>query len=459
MQRADAPKNEKDEQVTGMRSLSLIPLLAVAVAVFAPLLASAQTNNDGTTIVVGDPNFKPTPIAIAGFIAPPELAGRAEEIRQIVEADLESSGLFRIVPKSAHISAVTDFDVLPQFADWRTIDATALVTGSVAQSEDGRLIIQYRVFDTTTEEQVVGQQVLAAPDKWRRIGHKVADGAYSQLTGEGPYFDSRVAFIAESGSKANRTKRLAIMDQDGANVEYPGGSGGLVLSPRFAPNGQAVLYISYDTGFPEVFYLNIANGQNRRLGSFPGMTFAPQFSPDGASVIFSLSQDGNTDIWEMNLGSGQRRRLTRSPSIETSPGYSPDGSQIVFESDRSGKQQLYVMSSLGGNETRISFGGGSYGTPVWSPKGDLIAFTKIQGGRFYIGVMRPDGSEERLLDAGFNVEAPTFSPNGRVLMYFSETPGSGGQSQLVSIDVTGINKRRVRTPGGASDPAWSPLMK
>ena len=443
-----------------MKLFALAPLVALGLALVAPgAPAVAQSSDDGTTIVVGDPNFQPTPIAVAGFLSPQDLNARAEEIRQIIEADLESSGLFKVVPKSAHISAIADFNVLPQFADWRAINATALVTGSVARAEDGRLIVQYRVFDTATEEQVVGQQVLAAPDKWRRIGHKVADGAYSQLTGEGPYFDSRVAFIAESGSKARRIKRLAIMDQDGANVDYLGASGGLVLSPRFSPNGQEVLYISYDTGSPEVFYYNIANGENRRLGSFPGMTFAPHFAPDGSSVIFSLSQDGNTDIWAMGLRGGERRRLTRSPSIETSPSYSPDGARIVFESDRSGKQQLYVMSAGGGGETRISFGTGSYGTPVWSPKGDLIAFTKIQGGRFYIGVMRPDGTDERLLDAGFNVEGPTFSPNGRVLMYFSETPGAAGQSQLVSIDVTGINKRRVRTPGGASDPSWSALLK
>lgn len=440
-----------------MRTLFLIPLLALGLAL-APV-AQAQSNEDGTRIVVGDPNFEPTPVAVAGFLAPAALTDRAEEIRTIVENDLASSGLFRVVPKAAHIGAISDFDTIPQFADWRTINATVLVTGSVAQAPDGRLIVQYRVFDTATEEQLVGQQVLAAPENWRRIGHKVADGAYTKVTGEGPYFDSRVVFISESGPKGRRTKQLAIMDQDGANVRNLGGGGDLVLSPRFAPNGEAILYISYASGSPEVFYLNIANGQRRRLGSFPGMTFAPIFSPDGGSVIFSLSQDGNTDIWAMGLNGGDRRRLTRSPSIETSPSYSPDGSRIVFESDRSGKQQLYVMSAGGGGETRISFGSGSYGTPVWSPKGDLIAFTKIQGGRFYIGVMRPDGSDERLLDAGFNVEGPTFSPNGRVVMYFSETPGAQGSSQLISIDVTGINKRRVNTPSGASDPSWSPLRE
>ena len=440
-----------------MKKAILVPFLMIGLVLGGAASAWAQSDGGGTDIVIDSPDFKPLPIAVAGFIAPPEVAGRAEEIRQIIENNLESSGLFRIVPKAAHISAITNFDALPQFADWRTINATALITASVAQLGDGRLSVQYRVFDTTTEEPILSKSVDATPAEWRRIGHKIADGAYSQMTGEAPYFDSRVVFVSESGPKGNRKKGLAIMDQDGANVENLGGGSDLVLSPRFSPTGSGVLYISYATGAPEVYYMNVSSKQRRRLGSFPGMTFAPHFAPNGASVIFSLSQDGNTDIWSMNLNGGQRRRLTRSPSIETSPSYSPDGSQIVFESDRSGKPQLYVMSAGGGEGTRISFGGGSYGTPVWSPKGDLIAFTKIQGGRFFVGVMRPDGSDERRLVGGFNVEAPTFSPNGRVLMYFSETPGRGGRSELQSIDVSGKNKRRVRTPGSASDPAWSPL--
>ena len=435
-----------------------IATIALVFAAFGPATALAQSD-EGTTIIIDDPNFQPQPIAIAPFLAPPELAGRADDIRAVVEANLERSGLFEIIPREAYISQIADFNVVPQFADWRAINASALITGSVTQATDGRLIVQFRVFDTETEEQLEGEQTLADPSGWRRAGHRVADGAYAILTGEGRYFDSRVVFVAESGPKGDRRKRLALMDQDGANVRYLAGGEGLVLSPRFSPNDQEILFISYNTGSPEVYLMNLDTNQRERLGAFPGMTFAPQFAPGGNAVIFSLSQDGNTDIWAMDLGSRQRRRLTRGAAIETSPSYSPDGSQIVFESDRSGRQQLYVMSAGGGEGRRISFGSGSYATPVWSPKGDLIAFTKITGGRFYIGVMRPDGSEERLLDAGFNVEGPTFSPNGRVLMYFSESPGANGQSQLLSIDVSGRNKRRVDTPGPASDPAWSPLRE
>ncbi|MEL6478822.1 MAG: Tol-Pal system beta propeller repeat protein TolB, partial [Pseudomonadota bacterium] len=354
----------------------------------------------------------------------------------------------------------SDFDTVPQFADWRAIGADAMVAGTVLRASDGRLQVQFRVFDTLAEEQLEGLQLLADPADWRRVAHKVADGVYTKLTGEGPYFDSRVVFVDETGPKGNRQKRLAIMDQDGANLRYLPGTSGLVLSPRFSPNDQSILYISYSTGQPQVFMQNLDTGQRERLGNFPGMSFAPRFSPDGGSVVMSLSRDGNTDVYAMDLGSRQLRRLTRHPGIDTSPSYSPDGSRIVFESDRGGQPQLYVMSGGGGGANRISFGAGSYSTPVWSPDGERIAFTNVQGGRFRIGVMAPDGSGERLLSASFLEEGPTFSPNGRVLMFFRETAGQNGRPNLMRIDAkTGQGLTRVATPNAASDPAWSPLRK
>ena len=441
-----------------LRPILLALAVALAALIAGALAAWAQTASDeGTTIVVGDPNFQPMPVAVAGFVSAPELAADAENVRSVVEADLERSGLFRIIPRSAHVGRITDFNQVPSYADWRAINAQALVTGQVSRAADGRLVAQFRVFDTAAEEQLEGQQIMAAPAEWRRVGHKVADGVYSRLTGEGPYFDSRVVFVAESGPKGDRTKRLAVMDQDGANVRFLPDASGLVLGPRFSPNAQLVLYTSYDTGQPELYLMNIDTNQRERLGAFPGMSFSPQFSPTGNEVVFSVAEDGNVDLWAMNLGNRAKRRLTQSAAIETSPSYSPDGSRIVFESDRGGKQQLYVMTAGGGEATRISFGAGSYGSPVWSPKGDLVAFTKILGGRFHIGVMRPDGSDERLLTTSFLDEGPTFSPNGRVLMFSRETPGAQGTTQVMSIDVTGRNLRRVETPGPASDPAWSPL--
>lgn len=431
-------------------------MLAGAMLMGNPLVG-AQTP---TEIVVSGATFQPTPIAVLPFEAgSPALAQVAADMVGVIEADLERSGLFRIIPRSAFISQQVAFDSLPVFADWRAINADAMVTGRVLQATDGRLTVQFRVFDTDAQQQIEGLQLLADPGDWRRVAHKVADGIYTKLTGEGPYFDSRIVFVDETGPKGDRRKRLAIMDQDGANLRYLPGAEGLVLTPRFAPNDQSILYISYESGAPQVYLLNLDTGQRERLGSFPGMTFAPRFSPDGSQVVMSLSQEGNTDLYAMRLADRQVRRLTNNPSIETSASFSPDGSQIVFESDRGGSQQLYVMPAAGGPAQRISFGQGNYGTPVWSPRGDTIAFTKILGGRFHIGVMRTDGTDERLLSSSFLDEGPTFSPNGRVISFFRESPGQQGRPQLMSIDITGRNLRVVQTPNAASDPAWSPVRK
>ncbi|HSF93552.1 MAG TPA: Tol-Pal system beta propeller repeat protein TolB [Thermohalobaculum sp.] len=438
-----------------------LPLVAVAL-LLATLVAGERAAAQGTPlqITVAGGQFEPLPIAVTSFeAAGPEIASTAELMVGVIKADLERSGLFRIIPPAAFIAAQPGFDVVPTYADWRTINADALVTGRLAQATDGRLVVQFRVFDTAAEEQIEGLQLLADPGDWRRVAHKVADGIYSKLTGEGPYFDSRIVFVDETGPKGDRRKRLAIMDQDGANLRYLPGADGLVLTPRFSPNDQTVLYISYDTGEPQVYLIDLDTARRERLGAFPGMTFAPRFSPDGAQVVLSLSQEGNTDLYIMRLADRQMRRLTNNPGIDTSASFSPDGSQIVFESDRGGSQQLYIMSANGGPAQRISFGAGNYGTPVWSPRGDTVAFTKILSGRFHIGVMRTDGTDERLLSSSFLDEGPTFSPNGRVIAFFRESPGQAGRAQLMSIDITGRNLRVVETPNAASDPAWSPVRR
>ena len=332
------------------------------------------------------------------------------------------------------------------------------MTGQTRVEADGRLLIQFRLWDVFAQEQIAGFMYRTDPESWRRVAHKVADAVYSALTGESGYFDSRIVFVDETGPKGDRRKRLAIMDQDGANLRYLTSGADLVLTPRFSPTDQEIIYISYAQGQPQVYLFDIETGQREALGNFPGMSFAPRFSPDGRQVVMSLSQSGATDIFAMDLATRRMRRLTNSPAIDTSPSFSPDGRQIVFESDRGGSQQLYVMDAGGGSAKRISFGDGRYGTPVWSPRGDIIAFTKMMGGRFQIGVMRVDGSNESILAESFLDEGPTWAPNGRVLMFFRETPGVTGGPRLYSVDLTGRNLRPAPTPSFASDPAWSPLL-
>lgn len=425
------------------------------------LVSSLQAQSKPLRIEITEGVIEPMPFAAPGFSPENQKANAfAEQLTAVVVADLVGSGIFREIPGAAHIAKISNFDAPIQFSDWKAINAQALITGAVSATSDGRLVVKFRLFDVFAQAPLgSGLQFVGSTDSWRRMAHKVADAVYARLTGEKGYFDSRVVYIAEQGPKNARKKRLAIMDYDGANVKYLTSDTALVLAPRFSPNAREIIYTSYETGMPKVFLMNVDTLSRRAIDDQPGMTFAPRFSPDGRRVVMSLALNGNTDIYSVDIATGRRTRLTSSASIDTAPSFSPDGSQIVFESDRGGSQQLYVMSASGGSAKRISYGSGRYGTPVWSPRGDMIAFTKMSKGRFHIGVMRVDGSEERLLTASFLDEGPSWSPNGRVLMFFRETSGANGAPSLYSVDVTGRNLRKVATPTFGSDPAWSGLLE
>ncbi len=434
----------------------------LAFGLLAGMPAIAQQSNGPLRIEITEGVIEPLPVAVPNFIAENSQATElAVNIARVIAADLTGTGLFREIPQTAFISSPTSFSAPVQYSDWKAINAQALITGAVNLGSDGNISVKFRVFDVFSDAQLGdGLQFGGSADSWRRMAHKVADAVYSRITGEGGYFDSRIVFVSESGPKSQRAKRLAVMDYDGANIQFLTDASAIVLAPRFSPTGDRVLYTSYESGFPKVNILDVGTIERRALNvQAEALTFAPRFGPDGSSVVLSQSQGGNTDIYRTTVDGGAMVRLTSNPSIETAPGFSPDGNRIVFESDRSGSQQLYVMPANGGEATRISFGKGRYGTPVWSPRGDLIAFTKQANGRFHIGVMRVDGSEERLLTASFLDEGPTWSPNGRVIMFTRESKGANGARALYSVDITGRNLRRVPLEGAGSDPAWSPLLR
>lgn len=424
-----------------------------------PLAALATPARAQLTIDITKPNFEPKPIAIVDF-AGDRIGG---EMATVIRNNLQNSGLFRSIPPSAFIQRDINPNAAPRFPEWRGAGAEGLVVGQIAQV-GGNIKVDFRLWDVVVGQQLTGFSYTSQPNNWRRLAHIISDAIYKRVTGEEGYFDTRVAYVSETGPLNNRVKRIAIMDQDGANNRYITDGRTLAITPRFSPTLQEIVYMAYSeqrSEPPKVYLQNVDSGRRELLGNFPGMTLAPRFSPDGTRVAMSLAQDGRTNLYEMDVRGRSPRRLTSSPAIDTSPSYSNDGTQIVFNSDRGGSQQLYVMGSGGGGEKRISFGDGRYATPVWSPRGDYIAFTKMTAGSFGIGVMRPDGSGERLLANGFLVEGPTWAPNGRVLMFFRQQPNSGGRAGAVTlnaIDITGRFERQVPTPTDASDPAWSPLI-
>lgn len=429
-------------------AVASVLLLLIAFAV-APA-AQAQLQLSITQGVA-----EPLPIAIPGFVAlSPTASTVAQDMARVINDNLRYSGLFRPVDQAAFLQKFQSAEEAPRFPDWKGVGADLLTVGQI-RDLGGQLQVDFRLYDVLAQNQMTGFSYATEPGNWRRIAHMISDQIYKRVTGEDGYFDTRIVFVSETGPRQRPVKRLAVMDQDGANLRYLTDGNAMVLTPRFHPKEPMITYLGFYGGQPSVYLLNIDSGRIQRLGNFPGMTFAPRFAPDGRQLIFSMSRNGNTDLHVMDLNSRQTRQLTNDSAIDTSPSYSPDGRQIVFNSDRGGSQQLYVMDANGGSQRRISFGTGRYSTPVWSPRGDLIAFTKSHQGSFYIGVMRPDGSGERLLSSSFLDEGPTWSPNGRVLMFFRQAPG--GTTRLYSVDLTGRNLRPIPTPTAASDPAWSGL--
>jgi len=411
-------------------------------------------------MIVNKGVIKPISIAIPAFIKEEGASSIvSRELAKVIANNLNGTGLFKSITQAAYIDTPISFNSPVKFDNWSIINSDVLVIGAVGLNFDGRLEVKFRLWDVSQQKEIgKGKRYFTNRESWRRISHKITDTIYTRLTGEGPYFDSRVVFVSETGPKNNRTKRLAIMDQDGANFRFLKHPPSLVIAPRFSPTNNDIIFTGYETGKPKVYLMSLDTGKIKSLENLTGMSFAPRFAMDGKRIVLSITENGNSDIFSIELQNGMKKRLTANIGIDTAPSFSPNGKSVVFESDRGGGQQLYIIPSEGGEAKRISFGQGKYATPVWSPRGDLIAFTKINKGKFHIGVMRTDGSNERLLTTSFLDEGPAWSPNGRVIMFFRETPGKAGAPSIYSIDISGRNMKKIRTSSFASDPNWSSLL-
>ncbi len=392
---------------------------------------------------------QPTPANAAGTGA----LGR--EIAQVVTGNLRNNGLFK--PTGPDTLPKPGFNEItsPGWTTWSGRGAEMLVQGYVQARDDGRLVVGCYLYDVSLQKELIREGWVVRPADWRRAAHKCSDLIYSRLTGESPFFDSRIAYIAETGPKDNRVKRLAIMDSDGANHRFLTLGSATALTPRYSPDYSKIMYLSYVDGNPRIYVYDIGSGKQTLVTENRNPTLAPRWSPDGRSILYSMAVNGNTDIYRVPVTGGEAVRLTNTPGIDIGGSYSPDGRQIVFESDRSGSQQCYVMDADGTNQKRITFFGGRCATPEWSPRGDQISFTRIAGD-FNIAVMTPAGRNLKVLTNGWQDEAPTWAPNGRIIQFF-RTERNTGRSGLWQVDLTGRNERRLPTPVDASDPAWGPI--
>lgn len=440
-------------------TLRRLALMVTAIAVAGP--AAAQLSVDVTGQIESDLRIAipamPTQQVVETPAGSTELLG--QKIAEVIANDLRNSGLFTPLGPGGVPRPTVPEVTSPAFDRWAGMNAEALVQGFVRSAGgDAQITVGCYLYDVALRSELTRQGYVVAPRDWRRAAHRCADLIYSRLTGESPFFDSRIAYIAETGPKNARVKRLAIMDSDGANHRFITNGQSLALTPRWSPDYKSIAYVSYVGKTVRIYIYDVDQGRQRAIMETNNAVFAPRWSPDGRTLLFSMASGGNTDIYKIPASGGRATRLTNTPGINVGGSFSPDGARIVFESDRSGGQQIYVMNADGSSQRRISFGGGRYATPEWSPRGDLIAFTKMAG-NFRIGVMSPDGGGERLLTNGWQDEAPTWSPNGRVLQFFRTTQGRGGRSSVWQVDLTGVHERRIATPVDGSDPAWGPLLQ
>jgi TolB protein len=440
----------------------------LALAVLSPAIAqtppapAAAPQDDEPELVEVDVN-KSRKIAVPSFVAPQpadtpagNTSNLARQIAEVISSDLRSSGLYEPVGP-AGLPAITEAQVrVPAYDTWKARNIEQLIHGFIRVGADGNLTIGCYLYDVNFGNEISRLGFVVGPAEWRRAAHKCADAFYSKSTGERPFFDSKIAYIAESGPKGNRVKRLAIMDSDGANHRFITNGQATALTPRYSPNYRSILYLSYSDGNPRIYVYDVDTGRQRLITQSRNPTFAPRWSPDGQTILYSMAIGGNTDVYKISVNGGAAAKLTSAPGIDVGGSFSPDGRQIVFESDRSGSQQIYIMNADGSNQRRVSFGSGRYATPEWSPRGDLIAYTRIAGD-FRVGTMRPDGSGERLLTDSWQDEAPTWAPNGRVIQFF-RTEKNNGKTSIWQVDLTGRNERKLPTPIDGSDPAWGPVL-
>lgn len=419
-----------------------------------PLRGTVTDESAWSDIGIAIPAFatdrdRPTPANEAGTGA----LGR--EISRVITANLRNNGLFKPVGPDALPQPGFPQITAPVYDTWSGKGAEMLVQGYVRARDDGKLVVGCYLYDVALKNQLVREGWVVAPGDWRRAAHKCSDLIFSRLTGESPFFDSRIAYIAETGPKDRRVKRLAVMDSDGANHRFLTLGSATALTPRYSPDYSKILYLSYVDGNPRIYVYDIGTGKQTLVTENRAPTIAPRWAPDGRHILYAMGIAGNTDIYRIPATGGTATKLTDNPGIDVGGSYSPDGTKIVFESDRSGSQQCYVMDADGKNQKRISFFGGRCATPEWSPRGDQIAFTRIAGD-FNIGVMNTGGGGMRVLTNGWQDEAPTWAPNGRIIQFF-RTEKNTGRSGIWQVDLTGQNERRLPTPVDASDPAWGPI--
>ncbi len=432
------------------RRLPLLAAMFLGTAVHAQ--PEAQAEPPAATVVaippLSTPADKPTPDGSTASIA--------WQASKLIAQDLQSMAEVMVLPPSEKNYYSYPEVTAPSFYNWRSVHAKLLLTGFVQARPDGRATFGCYVYDVQKGRELAREGFVAAPSEWRRAAHKCAGLVYKEATGTRGIFDTRIAYVAETGTGQTKIKRIAVMDNDGTDHKYLTPGETIALTPRLSPKGGRVAYVGFTAGRPQIRLIDIDSGTQHPLLPGDSISFAPRFSPDGVRMLFSMTIGPNTDVYVVGIDGGVPQRLTTSPGIDTDASFSPDGSRIVFESDRSGSQQLYVMNADGTGQRRISFGAAAYASPDWSSDGNWISFTRREPGARRIGIMHPDGTGERLITNGPSDEGASWAPSSRELIF--ERGGVGASATINRVSLDGGEIRMIAIPQGGSDPDWSGVM-
>ncbi|MCC4114117.1 Tol-Pal system beta propeller repeat protein TolB [Aromatoleum toluclasticum] len=426
--------------------LSAYRLLIAATLTLVSAVAHAQLSIEITG--AGASRF---PVAIPVF----ENEGTLPRgVTDVVRADLERSGLFSLVDTGLAAFPVT---TVPDMASVRGRGADAVLTGSIYQQGDGRFEVRFRLFDTQKQTELGGLSMRMAPAQNRAIGHKIADFVYEKLTGQPGYFSTRIAYVVKSGPTAAPRYELQIADADGMNSATALASREPIISPAWAPDGQRIAYVSFEAKKPVIYVHTLATGQRQVVANFKGSNSAPTWAPDGQRLAVVLTKDGQSQLYVLNADGSGVRRLATSPGIDTEPAWSPDGAWIYFTSDRGGSPQIYRTSSSGGSAQRVSFEGSYNVTPRLSADGTSLAFITRNSGRFQVAIMDLASRQTTILTDSARDESPSFAPNGRMILYATET---GGRGVLAAVSSDGRVKQRLSVQAAdVREPSWGPQIR
>ena len=414
--------------------------LPAGVLVLASTFAHAQL-----TVEVSGAGSNRMPVAVAAFEGESALP---RAITDVVRADLERSGLFKLVELGPAPMGADN----PDLARARSRGADSLAVGTIAPAGGGRYQVTVRLLDTPKQLSLGSQAMTMAPNQYRTTGHRIADFIYEKLTGEPGVFSTRIAYVVKTGSRY----ALQIADADGQNAQSALVSKEPIISPAWSPDGGRLAYVSFENKKPVVYVHNLATGRRQVVSNFKGSNSAPAWSPDGTRLAVALTLSGNTQIYLVGADGGAPRRLTQSQGIDTEPAFTPDGSRILFTSDRAGGPQIYSMPASGGPATRLTYEGNYNVSPAVSPDGKSFAFVRREGGRYRVMVQQFGSSQANYVsDTQFD-ESPSFAPNGKMILFASE---QGGRGVLYTVTADGLTKTRLGASGDVMEPDWGPMPR